>query len=242
MPERRNHSRPGAPDRRSFPRPPLWLNLLLLALGLAGILLARVHRDRVEDRYAGVLAQEARTPEDVRKIKEDLAGMDLTQSALQKELQGRAKMLEALKTEDFYLSIDTKANKLRFHYGGNVLREGAITVGEGRTISSPDGKSWTFVPLKGSFAVEAKMVDHPWRVPEWLYVMNGQPLPAERPTIPGGLGRYVILLPDGYAIHSPPSADSPLKGPKPGSIMASEEDLRAIWDRITTNKTLVYVF
>ncbi|MFZ2494055.1 MAG: L,D-transpeptidase [Thermoanaerobaculia bacterium] len=242
MSDRRTSPRPDSTDRRSFPRPPLWLNLLLLLLGVAILLVARVHRERVSDRFAGVIAEEARTPDDVRKVKAELAEMDLTQSALHQELKGRAQMIQSLKSEDFYLSVDTKAKKLRFYYGDNLLREGDVVIGEGRTIASPSGKSWTFVPLKGAFAVEDKFVKLDWRVPEWLYALNGQPLPEARPTIVGGLGNYVILLPNGYAIHSPPAEASPLKGPKPGSIMASEADLRAIWDRITKDKTQVYIF
>jgi hypothetical protein len=89
--------------------------------------------------------------------------------------------------------------------------------------------------------VEAKIVGHAWRVPEWLYVVNKQPVPAERPVIENGLGKYVIFLPNGYAIHTQPSADSPLQGPKPGSYMVSEDVLRAIWPRIHKG-TQVYIF
>jgi hypothetical protein len=242
MPERRKEKRPDAPDRRRIPRPPLWLNLLILALGLAGLAFARFHRDRVETRYADVLTQQERTPNDVRKIKEDLAEMDLSRQDLQRELEGRMKFVQSLKSEDFYLAVDTQAKKLRFYYGDKVLREGDITVGEQKTVEGPAGKSWTFVPLKGSFPVESKVVGHDWKVPEWVYIMNGQPVPKSAPVIEDGLGKYVLFLPNGYVIHTPPAGNSPLKGPKPGSFMASEEDMRAIWPRIHKDKTQVYIF
>ena len=241
MPERRHHGRPGAPDRRSFPRPPLWLNLALLILGVAGVLFAKHHRERVSSRFAHVIAEEARTPADVRKLKEDVAAMDLSREQLRKELEGRMKFVSSLKSEEFYLSVDTKARKLRFYYGDTVLREADLAVGEARTITTP-GKQWTFVPLKGAFPVEAKIVNHGWRVPEWVYAMNDQPVPAERPVVPNGLGKYVIFLPNGYAIHTPPSADSPLQGAKPGSYMVSEDVMAAIWPRIHKGKTHVYIY
>ena len=242
MPERRKEKRPDAGDRRRFPRPPLWLNLLLLALGLAGIAFARYHRERVETRFADVLAQQQRTPVDLRQMKEELATMDLTRQELEKQLEGRMSFVQSLKSENFYLAVDTQGRKLRFYYGDTVLREGDITVGESKTIKAPNGKSWTFVPVKGSFKVEAKVVDHNWQVPEWVYAMNDQPIPATRPSIPRGLGQYVLFLPDGYVIHTPPSANSPLKGAKPGSFMVSEDDMRAIWPRIHKDKTQVYIF
>jgi len=241
MPERRNLDRPGAPERRSFPRPPLWLNLLLLILGIAGVFFARSHRERISKEYAGIINEQQRTPADVRKIKEDLAEMDLTRSALQHELEGRMKLAANLKAEDFYLAVDTRRRKLRFAYAGTTLREADLTIGESKTITA-GGKTWTFVPVKGAFPVEAKIVDYPWPVPEWAYAMNGQPAPAERPTIPDGLGKYTIFLPNGYVIHTQPPEGSPLKGAKPGSYMVDEDTMRAIWPRIRPGNTQVYIF
>jgi hypothetical protein len=242
MPERRNHERPGAPERRSFPRPPLWLNLAILLLGIAGVVFARYHRERVSSRYSEVIAREARTPADVKKLKAELAELDMNRAELQRELEGRMKFVSSLKSENFYLSVDTKERKLRFYYGDSVLREADITLGESKAIQAPGGKSWTFAPLRGAFAVQAKLVGHDWKIPEWAYVMKGEAPPASRPAVPNGLGKYVIVVRDGYVIHSPPSEASPLQGPKPGSFMVSEADLAAIWARIHTGKTQVYIY
>ncbi len=241
MPERRSETRPDASDRRSFPRPPLWLNLLLLALGIAGVLAGRYHREQVSRTFAEVIAEEARTPGDVRKAKEQLAKMDLTRESLAKEIDGRLKFVSSLQSENFYLSIDTRTRKLRFLYGDTVLREANVTIGESRTVTA-EGKSWTFVPIKGAFTVEGKGVDHAWRVPEWMYAARSEPMPAERAVVPDGLGKYVLFLGNGYVIHSPPPANSPLQGAKPGSYMVPEDVLAAIWPRIQSGKTPVYIF
>ncbi|HYC89408.1 MAG TPA: hypothetical protein VEO54_09375 [Thermoanaerobaculia bacterium] len=208
---------------------------------MGGILYARHHREQVSKQFAHVIAEEARTPQDVKKIKEEVAAMDLSREQLQKELDGRAKFLASLKSENFSIWIDTKERKMRFSYGDTVLREADIQIGDSRTITAGD-KRWTFIPLKGAFPVEAKLVDYAWPVPEWVYAMRNEPVPAERPVVPNGLGRYVIFLPNGYAIHTQPSAESPLQGPKPGSYMVSEDMLRAIWERIHKGKTQVYIF
>jgi len=241
MTDRRHSERSEPSERRSFPRPPLWLNLTLLLLGIGGVLFARHHREQVSKKFAHVITQEARTPADVRKLKSDLAEMDLSSEQLKRELDGRAKFAASLKSEDFYLSLDTRAGKLRFYYGDRMLREADLSVGSPETVARGD-KQWTFVPLKGSFPVEAKLVDHAWRVPEWIYVMKDQPVPAERPLVANGLGKYVITMPNGYIIHTQPSVQSPLQGPKPGSFLVAEDVMRAIWPRITPGKTQVYIF
>lgn len=243
MPERRKETRPESSDRRTFPRPPLWLNLLLILLGVGGILFGRSHRARVESEFADVIKQEQRTPSNVREMKEELAAMDLSRDALQKELQARMQFMASLKSEDFYLSVDTTAKKLRFYYGDSVLREADVVIGEPATVAVPDGKTYTFVPLKGAFPIQGKSADHIWLVPEWVYAMNKQPVPKTRPAIEGALGKYVIFLPNGYVIHSKPVDDGPLKGAKPGSVMVPDEDvLRAIWPRLEAGKTPVYIF
>ena len=219
-------------ERRSFPRPPLWLTLLVLFLGVAGVLLARYDRKRVSAKFARELAKEASTPADVARMKKELAEIDLNRESLQRGLEGRVKFMAGLKSENFYLSIDTQNRKMRFYYGDSVLREDDVSIGEARTVTA-NHRTWTFIPLKGAFGVEAKIVDYDWRVPEWLD-------PA-RPTVPNGLGEYVLFLPNGYVIHSPPSAASPLRGPKPGSYMVSEESLAAIWPRIHQG-TQVYIY
>jgi hypothetical protein len=165
-------------------------------------------------------------------MKEELAAIDVNRATLQGELEGRVKLLAGLKTEDFYLSIDTQKRKMRFNYGDTVLREDDVAIGEMRTINAGQ-RSWTFIPLKGAFPVEAKIVGYDWRVPEWLD-------PA-RPVVPNGLGKYVLFLPNGYVVHSPPSEASPLRGAKPGSYMVTEETLAAIWPRIHRG-TQVYIY
>jgi hypothetical protein len=240
MSEYRQTPRPGMPDRRSFPRPPLWLNLALLVLALATFAYARYHREQVRAKTTTLLKKTPNSPEEINKLRDELASMDLTREQLAKELDGRMDYLKALESEHFYISIDTQARKMEFRLGKDVVRIADVQVGAPATVEA--GQTvWRFPALKGGFNVDDKAVGYDWRVPEWFYVMNKEPIPAERPLIDDGLGKYVIFLPNNYVIHSPPPDGSPLKGPKPGSFMVAEADLAAIWPRISKN-TRVYVF
>jgi len=241
VPERRHGSRAHSPDRRSFPRPPLWLNLALIILAVALFAFARFERERIDGKTALLFKPTPSSPAELNRIRDELSQMDLTEAQLSRQIEGRMKYVESLQGEQFYISIDTRRQMMQFRFGRNVVREAAVQIGEAKTITAKDGRTWTFVPLKGGFNVVGKQFDYIWRVPEWLYAMNGEPIPADRPSIENGLGKYVILLPDNYVIHSPPPADSPLKGPKPGSFLVPEADLAAIWPRVT-KETRVYIF
>lgn len=240
MSDRRRDERPGS-DRRKFPRPPLWLNLALLILAAALFAYASHQRKSLDQKTAILFKPTASSPADVNRIRAELADMEVSQAQLSRELDGRMDYLEAVKSAQFYISIDTKRHKLQLRLGRDVVREADVQVGEAKTITAQDGRKWTFVTLKGGFSVIGKEVGYAWRVPEWLYAMNGEAIPADRPIAENGLGKYVIFLPDNYVIHSPPPPDSPLKGPKPGSFQVSEADLAAIWPRVTKD-TRVYIF
>lgn len=229
------------PERRKWPRPPLWLNLLLLVVAAATFALAHHQRQSIRLKTAKLFEPAPKSNDELNHIREQLADMDLTEAQLARELDAKLDYLHALQSEEFYIAVDTAKRKLFLRIGKDIAREANIEIGETKTITDR-GRSWTFVPLKGGFTVVSKSDGYDWTVPEWLYAMNHEPIPAARPSIPNGLGHYIVVLPDNYVIHSPPPDASPLHGrPKPGSIMVPEADLAAIWPRIT-NSTRVYIF
>ncbi|HUJ14996.1 MAG TPA: hypothetical protein VL284_14515 [Thermoanaerobaculia bacterium] len=216
------------------------MNLLLLIIAAGTFAYARYQRDAIERKSSILFQTNGNNPAELNRIRNDLAQMDLTQAQLGKDLDARMQYLQALQSEDFWISIDTSKKKMQFRLGKDVVREADVQVGEPKTLTS-SGKTWTFYPLKGGFNVIGKDDDYDTPVAEWVYALNGQPIPATRPAIHNWLGHYVIFLPNNYVIASPPPPESPLRGPKPGSFMVPEDDLAAIWPRITTN-TRVYIF
>jgi hypothetical protein len=241
MPDRRTEDRSDFPDRRTFPRPPLWLNLLLLIIAAATFVYAKHERAVVDRKIAFLFQPSPTSPEELNRVRQELADMDLTRQQLATELDGRMKFLRSLEGEQFYIAIDTTRRKAELRIGKNVVRDMDVNIGPARTITAKDGRTWTFIPLKGGFSVEEKLSDYSWQVPDWVYAMNGETPPSVPRTVLNGLGKYVIRLPNGYVIESPPPDGGPLRGPKPGSYEVPEADLAAIWPRITT-ETRVYIF
>lgn len=236
MPAPRTH------ERRRFPRPPLWLNLLLVIAALGTFVFAQYQRNQIEAKTAILFTPSTSTPAELNQVRDQLSQMDITEEQLKRELDARLDYLHTIDSEQFYISVDTARKKLTLRLGKDVVREADIQIGDARTIKS-GSKTWTFVPVKGAFTVADKKNNYGWVVSEWVYALRGEQPPANRPNIPNGLGTYVLFLPDGYLIQSPPPAGSPLAGmPKPGSIMIPEVDLAAMWPRITPGQTRVYIF
>ena len=238
--DRRSEDRPQSQSRRTSRRPALWLNLLILFVGLTTLGAAWQHRRHLDTRFEKIVQTQVSSPHDLAKIRSDLASMELTREALGRELEERLAMTRGFEAAEFYLAVDTAKRKLRLHYGPEIVREADVVIGAPRDLTA-GGKSWQFVALKGALTVTGKLVDEPWEVPAWAYAMSDAPVPAVPATIAGGLGKYVILLPNGYVIHTPPPPASPLDGAKPGSFMIAEDQMVAIWPRISA-ATRVYVY
>lgn len=213
--------------------------LLLVAAGIAG--LAFAHRRSLDGRWATSMRGTDALPFEIKKARQALVDLDADEKTLASTLDARMKYAESLHSEDFFLVLDTARKRFRFQYGNRVVRDGAAEPGPERTIELGANR-WTFAALSGAYSIREKLEDADWKAPAWAYAMSGTAPPNPLPTIPSGLGRYVLVLSGGEAVvHSPPPEGSPLKGPKPGSIEVPEADLAAIWKRIGP-RTRVYVF
>ncbi len=233
---RRRKSVPG----RKLPRPSSRALAILFGFVLACGLAAAVHRRVLDSEFAARVAQSRAAPFELKRIRQELVEMRGDETTLGNALDARLKYFESARRNRFYVSIDTRKLELSFHFADKILRDAPVEIGPARTITVGK-KTWTFAPLSGAFTVKTRYEHGGWRAPEWAYAMNGRKPPRPLPTIPEGLGRYVVVLENDYVIHSPPPPESPLKGAKPGSFLVPESDLAAIWPRIGPG-TRVYVF
>ena len=230
--------RTGTP-RPKLPRPSSRALLILFGFVVAGGLLAAVHRGVLDREFARKVSVSRAVPFEIKKIRMDLAEMELDEKTLANALDARLKYFQSTRANEFYISIDTRKRQFSFHFANKVLRDAPVRVGPGRTVTV-GRKVWTFAPLSGAFNVKGKYENGSWTAPAWAYAMIGQKPPKPLRRIPRGLGRYVIALGNDYVIHSPPPAESPLRGAKPGSFLVPEADLAAIWPRVGP-ATRVYV-
>jgi len=226
---------------RKLPRPPVAVNLLLLAIGILGGYGAYAHRRSVDARLAVLLREDSAVPFQIKKIRLDLAELETDEASLSRELDARLAYARAQKAQEFYLVLDRAKRRFAFKYADRVVRDGCFEIGAPDSITDGRGSHWSFPALTGSFSVQEKLEQPAWKPPAWVYAIRRETPPRDASPIPGGLGRYVLQFADGYVLHSPPPEDSPLKGARPGSFMISEQDLGAIWRRIGPG-TRIYIF
>jgi hypothetical protein len=222
-------------------RPPLTASLVILLCGIVLGAAATVHRRHLDVRFGASVVASATAPFEIQRVRRDLAGLALDEESLQRELEARLAVVDAQESAAFYLVLDTKANRLSFRYGDRLVRDAPLTVGPPRPIRSASGEKLSPAPLSGAFTVRQKLERPAWKPPAWIWEKAGVAVPRPLPEIRGGLGRYVLVLADDVVLHSPPPRESPLKGAKPGSFLAPEADLAAIWKRVGT-ETRIYVF
>ncbi len=129
MPERRTEVRPEASDRRDIRRPPLRLNLLLLCIAVVTLFFARYHRQRIDVDFTRVLNKSSSGPSELNQITAELAELDLNDETLAKELESRLAYIESLKSQEFYLSIDTAKKILSPKSGNETVHEATVRIG-----------------------------------------------------------------------------------------------------------------
>lgn len=225
---------------RKLPRPSWRTSLVLLASAAILAALAGWHRSALDRRFAMTVRESAAMPFEIKRVRAELADLEEGEKSLGKELDARLRYVQSLKSEDFYVVLDTAHKRFQFRYGNSVVRDAPAEPGPARTIALGE-KRWTFPALSGAYSIREKLENADWTPPAWVYAMKGVTPPSPVPSIENGLGRYVIVLGEDAVIHSPPSAESPLQGPRPGSFQVPEADLAAIWKRIGP-RTRVYVF
>lgn len=110
---------------------------------------------------------------------------------------------EAMARGRYVVVVDLDANRLYFARGRRVLWSAPVGTGTGLRLET-ERRTWDFDTPNGVFHVQHKEKDPVWIAPDWYFVENNLPVPAEnspRRRFPGGLGSAAVYLGHGLAIH-----------------------------------------
>jgi L,D-transpeptidase ErfK/SrfK len=123
---------------------------------------------------------------------------------LEEENQGLKRMLKDTDDDELYLVVDTESNRLTMRQGDKVLLKTKVGTGSRQFIKEETGRNWYFESPMGSLTVLGKERNPVWIRPDWSYVEENMPVPSENDPdriVRGVLGKYALLLGNGYKIH-----------------------------------------
>lgn len=148
-----------------------------------------------------------------------------------------------------YVVVHIAENRVLVMEGTEVVWSAQAGTGHGFQLAE-QGREWTFTTPVGMFRVLRREKDPVWIAPDWYFIQNGLPIPAQNDPsrfIPNTLGTSALYLGDGIAIHG---TDRPhlLLDPDPetrrishGCIRLTNEAARQLYHRVDVG-TPVLIF
>jgi hypothetical protein len=178
-----------------------------------------------------------------REVRDRILNSRARRSELALALLQRELRLRSLEQDEVHLAIEIEGSTLALRHGAATLRETPISIGPDSTVRAPDGTTWRLVRALGERHIQSKDVSPTYMVPDWWYVSRGEVVPPEpERRVEGGLGRYVLRLDDGTAIHTRPETGPFSDGLQPAAFIVEDEaEMRAIFDALSVD-TPVYIY
>jgi L,D-transpeptidase ErfK/SrfK len=210
---------------------------VILLFILAGMLLPSMP---VESALAGSVS----APVTIADLKERVQALEHEATLLEEENQGIRNMLKAMDDEEIYLVVDTENNRLTMRQGEKVLLVTKVGTGSRQYVEEETGRNWMFESPTGSLAVLGKERNPVWIRPDWSYVEENMPVPPPGDPdriVRGVLGKYALLLGNGYKIHG--TKYTKLLGTHftHGCISVGDRDLELLHDTVKIG-TKVYIY
>jgi L,D-transpeptidase ErfK/SrfK len=143
-------------------------------------------------------------PVPIEELRSQVASLQQEVAQLEQENHGLRRFLAAQDDGQMYIVVDTERNRLSLRQGNTVLHTAVCGTGSRQFIEAETGNNWYFETPMGSFTVLGKERNPVWIRPDWSYVEENMPVPAENDPdrlVRGVLGKYALLLGNGYKIH-----------------------------------------
>jgi L,D-transpeptidase YbiS len=140
----------------------------------------------------------------IEELRSQVAALQEQAARLLDENRGLRKILAAQEDDKLYIVVDTESNSLTLRQGNAVLHRAVCGTGSRQFIEAETGTNWYFETPMGSFTVLGKERNPVWIRPDWSYVEENMPVPSEHDPdrlVRGVLGKYALLLGNGYKIH-----------------------------------------
>ncbi len=177
-------------------------------------------------------------------LRESVAALEQEATELEEQNRGLQRMLDEFDDHQIYIVVDTENNRLTLRRDDNVLRTVVVGTGSRQLVEEETGRNWYFETPIGSFTVLGKERNPVWIRPDWSFVEENMPIPPpddpER-VVRGVLGKYALLLGNGYKIHGTTFKDLLGTHFTHGCINMDDDDLDAVHKAAKVG-TKVYIY
>ena len=143
-----------------------------------------------------------------------------------------------------HVVIDQTHNRLYLKRGDEVIRKAVCSAGSGLILKDSAGeRKWVFDTPRGVFHISRKVEDPVWTKPDWAFVEEGLPIPADpaERVEHDTLGDYACYFGDGYLIHGTLYTRLLGRNVSHGCIRLGDDDLREVYQVVSVG-TPVYIY
>ena len=180
----------------------------------------------------------------IKVLREEIQQLSQQAAQLEEENQGLGNMLKDIDDNELYLVVDTESNRLTMRQGNAVLLNAIVGTGSRQFLKGERGRSWYFESPLGSFTVLGRERNPVWIRPDWSYVEENMPIPPQNDPdrfVRDVMGKYAILLGNGYKIHGTKWKDLLGTHFTHGCVSLGDDDLEVVHGSVK-NGTKVYLY
>jgi len=180
----------------------------------------------------------------IETLRAEVAALEQEAAQLEEENRGLRRMVASLGDDEVYLVVDTESNRLFIRQGEHVLQEIVVSTGSRQLVKDENGRKWFFESPTGVLTVLGKERNPVWIRPDWSYVEENMPIPPKNDPdriVRDVMGKYSLLLGNGYKIHGTTYKSLLGTAVTHGCVSMDDDDLETVYKSATIG-TKVYIY
>ena len=177
-------------------------------------------------------------------LRSEIAALEQEAAQLEEENRGLRQMIASLDDDEVYFVVDTESNRLFIRQGAHLLETVVVSTGSRELVKDENGRKWFFESPTGVLTVLGKERNPVWIRPDWSYVEENMPIPPKNDPdriVRDVMGKYSLLLGNGYKIHGTTYKSLLGTAVTHGCVSMDDDDLETVYQSAVIG-TKVYIY